>query len=251
MRAAFAIAALAVIASSGRLVEARASTDPVESFRHGNEAAAERRFEEAISRYEEARTLGARSASLYWNWGHAAAAAGRRAEALWAFSLARLVDPADPSIAPQIERLRATLGLDPAETSLGAARTLSIALRAWRLDWLAVALLASSLLPLLRAEWRRASLVPLALGLALALVSTSGLVADPRAVIVTPDAPLFDAPREGALTLSRLREGEFVPTLATERDFVQIQDASGARGFVRRQDLRPLATHAPGRSVSP
>jgi hypothetical protein len=58
-----------------------------------------------------------------------------------------------------------------------------------------------------------------------------------RGVVVQKEAPLVDVPRTDAVALANLREGEVVPLLGEEGDYVRIQDASGARGFAHRTDV--------------
>jgi uncharacterized protein YgiM (DUF1202 family) len=58
--------------------------------------------------------------------------------------------------------------------------------------------------------------------------------------VVQKDAPLMDAARNDALALANLREGEVVPILGEEGEYVKIQDASGARGFAHRNDVRRI-----------
>ena len=61
-----------------------------------------------------------------------------------------------------------------------------------------------------------------------------------RGVVVQKDAPLVDAPRDNAVALANLREGEVVPILGEEGSYVRIQDASGARGFALKSDVRRI-----------
>ena len=59
-------------------------------------------------------------------------------------------------------------------------------------------------------------------------------------MVVRKDAPLLDVARPEGVALASLREGEVVPLLGEEGDYVRIQDASGARGFAHKGDVRKV-----------
>ena len=80
----------------------------------------------------------------------------------------------------------------------------------------------------------------LLLGLALLSPLFGGRWREPRGVVVQKDAPLVDVPRADAVALANLREGEVVPLLGEDGDYVRIQDASGARGFAHKNDVRKI-----------
>jgi len=214
---------------------------PTAVFRRGNESAARSQWDQALSAYAELEKQGVRAPSLYWNWAQTAAAAGKKGEALWAALRARELAPADPSLSREVERLRAELGLDPSEVSLGLLGDLRVQARRFRLDLAAMVFLALSLGALLGKKPRTTlSRGALLVGVLLALPFFGGAWRESRGVVIQKDAPLLDIPRDDAIALANLREGEAVPLLAFEGDYVRIQDASGARGFAHTDDVRKI-----------
>lgn len=225
-------------------VDAQAQTSgeaPAAVFRRGNESAARSQWDAALEAYGVLEKQGVRAPSLYWNWAQTAAAAGRKGEALWAALRARELAPADASLSREIERLRAELGLDPSEVSLGLLGDLRVQARRFRLDLVAAGFFVVSLGALIGKKPRTAlSRAALLAGALLALPFFAGAWREPRGVVVQKDAPLLDIPRHDAIALANLREGEAVPLLASEGDYVRIQDASGARGFAHKDDVRKI-----------
>jgi hypothetical protein len=214
---------------------------PSAAFRRGNESASRSKWDEAISEYSHLAQEGVRAPSLYWNWAQAAAARGNKGEALWALLRAQELTPRDSSLVRDIERLRSELGLDPSEISLGVSGDVRLLARRFRFDVFAVGVLLLSIASLLGKKPR----IRLALGTGLAGVVLlapyfAGAWREPRGVVVQRDAPLLDIPRNDAVALANLREGEVVPLLGEEGDYVRIQDASGARGFAHRSDVRAI-----------
>ncbi|MBK5257877.1 MAG: hypothetical protein JJE39_17775, partial [Vicinamibacteria bacterium] len=182
---------------------------------------------------------GVRAPALYWNWAQAASAGGRKGEALWALLCAQDLAPRDSSINREMERLRVELGLDPSELSrgfLGDARTF---VRRFRFDAIGVVIMVFSLVMSLRKK-ARAAFLSFLMGLALMSPFFGGPWRESRGVVTQKDAPLVDVPRTDAVALANLREGEVVPLLGEEGDYVKIQDASGARGFAHKDDVRRI-----------
>ena len=214
---------------------------PDDIFRRGNENAARSRWDDAIVDYGKLAARGVRAPSLYWNWGQAASASGRKGEALWALLRARDLTPTDTSMIREAERLRGELGLDPSEVSQGILGDLRLLARRFRFDGFAIAAFLFSL-AVLQGKKPRAtlSLWALLLGILLAAPSFLGPWREPRGVVVRKDAPLLDVARPEGVALASLREGEVVPLLGEEGDYVRIQDASGARGFAHKGDVRKV-----------
>ncbi len=180
-----------------------------------------------------------RAPSVYWNWAQAASARGRKGEALWALLCAQALSPTDSSIGRELERLRAELGLDPSEVSLGLVGDARVMALRLRFDWLAVAAFLLSMISLFRKEPRRSlSLVSSLVGVLLISPVLAASLGERRGVVVQKDAPLVDRPSQDAVALANLREGEVVPLLGEERDYLRIQDASGARGFAHQNDVQ-------------
>lgn len=214
---------------------------PAAAFRRGNESAAHGRWDDAIHEYQGLVGSGVAAPSVYWNWAQAAIASGRKGEGLWALMRAVELSPSDRQMVREIERLRGELGLDPSEVSLGLLGELRLTARRFRFDAIAIAaFLLSMFLAIGKKPRRSFSLGALLLGLLLSAPLVAGSWREPRAVVVQKDAPLVDAPRSDAVALANLREGEVVPLLGEEGDYVRIQDASGARGFAHRSDVRKI-----------
>jgi len=84
-------------------------------FRQANDLVRAGDYPRAVALYGELARSGSESATLYWNWAQAATARGAHGEALWALLRARELDPGDRAVVRDVERLRESLNLDPAE----------------------------------------------------------------------------------------------------------------------------------------
>jgi hypothetical protein len=215
-------------------------------FRRAGELARAGDTSGAIAIYQDLAASGYESASLYWNWAQVASARGGVGEALWALLRARELDPADRAVARDIERLRESASLDRAELAPDPLASLARASRRFRLDWIALLLLAVSLGAHAVVRWRRSgALVPvawvtLALGLAFGAIPAAGALARPAGAVVRRGAPLYDAASPTAEPVGTLREGEVVPILETSGGYVRVEDSSGARGWALASDVRSL-----------
>jgi hypothetical protein len=225
---------------------------PAERFRVAGEQLRGGDTPKAIAIYRDLAASGLESASLYWNWGQAAAAQGEVGEALWAVLRAREIDPGDRALRREIERLREAANLDPAEIAPEPLATLERASRRFRLRWLVVALAALSvashvvvrLLPAHR--WPApAAWATLAFAVALGAVTLAGSLARPTAVVVRRGAPLLDSASTTAQAIGSLRQAEVVPLLERSADYLRVEDSSGARGWAHRDDVWPLEASPP------
>jgi len=234
-------ASLLLLAALWPALAAAQAEAPEAAFRRGNEHAARSRWDEAIVDYGGLARNGVKAPSLYWNWAQAAAASGRKGEALWALMRGRELTPGDSSMVRDIERLRGELGLDPSEVSLGFLGDLRMLARRFRFDALALIAFLVSIVTAMGKKSRSAlSLSALGVGLLLGAPFVAGSWREPRGVVVQKDAPLIDVARNDAVALANLREGEVVPVLGEEGEYVKIQDASGARGFAHKDDVRRI-----------
>lgn len=233
--------AMALLSATLVHAQAKAAEAPTAAFRRANESAARSQWDEALAAYAQLEKTGPHAPSLYWNWAQTASASGRKGEALWAALRARELAPTDSSLNREIERLRGELGLDPSEISLGLLGDLRVYARRFRLDIVAILMFLVSIGVLVgKKPHPGASRAAFAAGALLALPFLLGVWREPRGVIVQKDAPLLDIARNDAIALANLREGEAVPLLAEEGEYVRIQDASGARGFAHRADVRKI-----------
>jgi uncharacterized membrane protein (DUF2068 family) len=243
---------LALAALALALVTPLLAQTPEARFRAANAEARGGDLPRALQAYRELAASGHESASLYWNWGQAAAAHQAYGEALWALLRARELEPSDRALGREIERVRGLAGLDAAELApepLDPVRRLS---RRLHLDLAAVCLLAGSVL--LHGLARRAGgagllarggWAALLAGALLALPPLVAAAARPTAVVVGKGAPLLAAAADSAEPVGTLREGEVVPVLERSAAFLRLQDSSGARGWAREGDVRPLAAPPP------
>ena len=235
--AAIVLALAALDAAAGGAADAR------ERFREANDLARGGDYPKAIALYGALAAAGEESASLYWNWAQTAAARGAQGEALWALLRGREIEPSDRAVRREVERLRQSANLDPAELTpeplVGVAR-LS---RRFRLDLVAVLLLGLSLLAHVAGRFRSARAGAavaggaLALGLLAAAAPVAGFLARPTAVVVRRGAPLLDAASPAAEAVGALREGEVVPLLERSGAYVRVEDSSGARGWAPASDV--------------
>jgi hypothetical protein len=221
---------------------------PDERFDEATDLARAGDYPAAIGLYGELAAEGHESPSLYWNWGQAALARGARGEALWALLRARELDPGDGAVRRQTDRLREALNLDPAEIAPEPLAGVARLARRYRLDLVAALLLllsvAAHVVTRLQPGYRwpaPLAWVALGLGLVIAAAPVAGMLARPTGVVVRRGAPLLDAASPSADAIGTLREGEVVPVLKTGETWLQIEDASGARGWAHRDDVRPLA----------
>ena len=216
-------------------------------FREANDLVRAGDYPKAIAVYGELAASGQESASLYWNWAQAATARGAQGEALWALLRARELDPGDRAVVRDVERLREALNLDPAEIAPEPLAAAGRATRRFRLDLVALALLALSLgthtVVRVRpgARWAfTTARATLALGLLAAAVPVIASFARPTAAVVRRGAPLLDAASPTAEATGSLREGEVVPVLEASGAWLRVEDNAGARGWAHADDVRRL-----------
>ncbi len=240
--------------SAAALVVALAATLAVaetaeERFRAATGAVRSGDLAAGVRAFRELAAAGVASPSLYWNWAQAAAARGQLGEAVWALLRCRQLDPADSSVARELQRLRQLASLSPAETSPQPLAELARHARRLKAGSLTVALFVLSVLLHGAARWwLRAARWPVlgawaSLVLALLLVVPVALapwVARPLATVVRAGVPMLDAASPHAGILTTLREGEVVPILTRSGSYLRIQDSSGARGWALAEEVWPL-----------
>jgi tetratricopeptide (TPR) repeat protein len=238
-----AIAAVVLLACCGVAM----AKGPQPEFQSAGELARRGDYPKAIAAYEALARSGNESASLYWNWAQVAIARGALGEALWALLRARELDPSDRAVRREIDRLREGANLDRAEIAPDPLSSVARVSRWFRLDLVAILLLAISLGAHAVYKWRRAparlvsmAWTALALGLVASLLPVAGSFARPTGAVVRRDAPLLDAASPTGETVGTLREGEVVPILDASGGYVRVEDSSGARGWATGADVRPI-----------
>jgi len=218
-----------------------------ERFREAGELARGGDSLRAIALYRELAASGHESASLYWNWAQVASARGATGEALWALLRARELSPGEGAIRREIEHLRGMANLDAAELSPETLDGLRRAARRFRLDLLALVFLAMSVPAHAASRLRYGARWPgrlawsaLTVGICLAAIPLLGSLTRPTGVVVRRGAPLLDVASPSAATMGTLREGEVVPFLERSKEYVRVEDSSGARGWARSEDVWAL-----------
>lgn len=226
---------------------AAGAATPDERFREATAQARAGDLPRALQAYGELAADGHESASLYWNWAQAAEARGATGEALWALLRAREIEPGERAVPREIERLRESSNLDLAEISPEPFLALARLGRRFHLGPLALLLLAAALGLHAAARWLTLARWPVTAGwaaVALGLLSAAppllGSLARPVGVVVTRGAALLDSASPEAAALGSLREGEVVPLLERSGGYLRVEDSSGARGWARAEDVRPL-----------
>jgi tetratricopeptide (TPR) repeat protein len=238
---------LCLLALVAILAPPAGAASPDQRFDEANDLARTGDYPKAISLYRELAAADHESASLYWNWAQAASARGAAGEALWALLRARELDPGDRAVRRDVERLRASLNLDPAEIAPEPLAAAARVARRFRLDIAAVLLLVLSLAAHALARLHPGSSWPtpvswaaLALGLLAAAAPVAGVLARSTGTVVRRGAPLLESASPSAEPIGTLREGEVVPILDPSGDWLRIEDASGARGWAHVADVRRL-----------
>ncbi len=241
LRSRLALALVALVA-----LAADAAT-PDERFREATAQARAGDLPRALQAYGELAAEGHESASLYWNWAQAAEARGATGEALWALLRARELEPGERAVPREIERLREAANLDLAEIAPEPFQALARVGRRFHLGLLALLLLSAAVGLHAAARWRTLARWPVtagwaavALGLLAAAPPLLGSLARPVGVVVTRGAPLLDSASPEAAALGSLREGEVLPLLERSGEYLRVEDSSGARGWARAGDVRPL-----------
>jgi len=232
---------------AARPAHAQSLASPSDRFRQAGEQVRAGDALKGLDTYRELAAAGYESGSLYWNWAQAASVRGEPGEAMWAVLRGREVEPGDRALARELERLRESANLDPAELAPEPVAALARASRRFHLDWLALALAVCSVgahaaarfwparsWPA-RAAWATAVLALLAAALPLA-----GASARPTAVVVRRGAPLLDGASPAARPLGALRQGEVVPVLERSDAYLRVEDSAGARGWAHGDDVWPL-----------
>jgi hypothetical protein len=225
---------------------------PEERFRESNERARGGDYLKGIEGYRALAASGTESASLYWNWAQAARAGGNHGEALWALLRAQEIEPGDPALPREIERLRELARLDPAEIApdpLSGARRISERLSLGLLSLVAAGAsvlchAAARIFPT-RGGLGRLAIAAFVLGVVFAILPLSACFVRPTGVVVKHGAPLLDSASPTAQSLGTLREGEVVPLLTVTGEYRRVEDSSGARGWARVGDVWPLDSPPP------
>jgi len=186
------------------------------------------------------------SAPVLFNQANADAQAGKTGAAILNYERARLLAPADPDIAANLNWVREHAGLPTAPatwlnraTSWASPNTMAL------LGWMGLVLLGAGILsaqslPRFRTGSRLAACAGIIL-LALALLNATATWQKCReAVIVAQETPALISPITKAAPAFKLRSGEMVAITGHYNDFTLVQNSTGHTGWVAQTDLTPL-----------
>lgn len=216
-------------------------------FEAGNKLFEQGRFLEAGAAYERLLT-NTPTAALHFNLGNARLKSGHPGDAIYHYHQALALTPRDPDARGNLQFVRRSLGVAPDEP-VARQWLRSCSLNEWA--WLAGAGLGTWFALLALGEGlpkRRAALAWLTktLGL-LALACLAILIAaycerrmTRRAVVVTAEAPARPGPLVESKPVFFLRDGSEVAILDSKDNWLQVIDAGGRSGWIRREGVRSL-----------
>lgn len=228
---------------------AAAPADPSAAFREAHRRYLAGDFEEAAERYQALLDAGYGGSALLYDLGNAWFRAGRAGRAAAAWERALRLDPGDAEAEANLQLVRRAYASRPpwsrpepvlervaARASDGSA-ALAVALP-WLGLWAALGLRLGS-------RGRRRALSGVAAALCGLLALGGGLLVaakareqrSPRAVVVAPAAPLFEAPSDALRPTLELPEAAPLRALAAEGDWLRVRLPGGIEGFVRRGDV--------------
>ena len=216
-------------------------------FEQGNALYEEGRYEEALLRYEQARTSGYVSGALYHNMGNAYFRLDSLGQAIRYYERARRLLPGD-------RHLRHNLAIARSRTADDFPRSptpfwepwwhrLTAHVGAWGffaagfvLCCLGAGLLAHRIWTGTQAPWRRRAMVAILLLGVLLLGTAFAASLEPRltrrAVILAETAPLRERPDASAAPTLTLHEGTVVDVRTARADWLQVELPDGTTGWI-------------------
>lgn len=219
------------------------------AFEQANRLYEQGRFTEAAAAYERLMKEQGESAALHFNLGNALFKAGQLGRAVWHYRVAERLSPRDPDIQANLQFARDSAG--------GAAfrppmwqrwlERLSLNEWAWLFGatlwlWLGV-LIARLVRPQHRAAWRGLTVAG-TLAVALAAVCLAGAVRARlglnTAVVVVKEAVARYGPLPESESHFTLRDGNEVRIIDHKEDWLQVADAQGRAGWVRKEQVLAL-----------
>ncbi|HEY5912001.1 MAG TPA: hypothetical protein VJA21_15465 [Verrucomicrobiae bacterium] len=218
------------------------------AFDSANKLYEQGKFADAATEYGRIIQSGLASAPLYFNLGNAFFKAGQIGRAILAYRHAKTLTVRDPDVLANLQFARNQVQGSTLSSGLAARWLGKLSLNEWTL--LSTGLVWCWLLLLALPQWRP-GLKPglrnwtIALGITAAFVCVclgmqfAQLRFWPTAVIVTPDAPLHQAPLSESPSPITLHDGAEVRVLDRKDNWLQVSADSRRIGWVQRDQAVP------------
>jgi hypothetical protein len=186
------------------------------------------------------------SAPVLFNQANAAFQQGKVGEAIANYERARLLAPADPDIAANLNWAREHSGLTtPTASWLDRATSWASPNTMALLGWLGLVLTGAGLISALSFSQRRDT-VYFTSSIGIILLTLSALSAITawqkchEAVVIAPDTTARISPVTNGEISFKLRPGETVSIAGRYHDFTLVQNSTGHSGWVAQNDITPL-----------
>lgn len=219
---------------------------PAQAFEAGNAAYAAGRFREAIDAYAEALKSG-QSDALHYNMGNACFKANEPGRAIYHYTIATALNPANLDARNNLEHVRRTTGIAEAAPGLleGAARMLPPDAWTWLAAagfWIAVGALV---LPSISREglrtWHKATALAGALALLAGILALVGWDDRMDKVIAFGPTTLRYAPAAASTGPDTLRAGETATIVRSRDGFLLVRAPNGSEGWILATESGSLA----------
>ena len=186
------------------------------------------------------------SAPVLFNQANAAFQQGKIGEAIANYERARLLAPADPDIAANLNWVRDHAGLPVTvpslldrATSWASPNTMAL------LGWLGVVLTGAGFISALSFARRRSfAYLAVSTGILLLALSTASAITawqkSHEAVVIAPETTARISPVTNGEASFKLRPGEMVSISGRYHDFALVQNSAGHSGWVVQSDITPL-----------
>ena len=221
-----------------------------QDFDAANKLFEQGKFSEAAFAYEKLLDAGQRSAAIYFNLGTAAYKAGHMGRAIAAFRQAERLTPRDPDLRANLQFVRQKVNgedkspLAPWHTWITLLTLNEWAALAAAALWIFFLLLAlREFRPALKKSLRAitlaaaAAVLLLAAGLGAATLASSS---NRAAVVIAKEAVVRFGPLEESQVASQLPDGVEVLVLDEKANWLEIRDATGRTGWLKRDQVKQL-----------
>jgi tetratricopeptide (TPR) repeat protein len=232
----------------------RAASAVSGEFEQANKLYEQGKFREAVAAYQQLIDRGVQSPAIYFNLGNGWYKAGQNGRAVAAYLQAERLAPRDPSIRFNLDFIRRRISVTGAAVPFWQRWLRRLSVNEWAIAaaaavWIWMLLLAAreirrSWQPMLRGYtlWSGVLAAILILALAAAVYDRNQAK---TAVVVVPEATVRYGPLEESQTFYKLPDGSEVRILdekinSKEDAWVQIEDAHGRPGWVKRDQVLPV-----------